>query len=490
MGLTITNTNTLSLLNIINRSTAKQAAALTQLSTGKKINRGSDNPAGLIALENLNAQLNSVNVGIENNQRTDSQLAVADAALEEVSTLLGEVQTLTAASANEGGLSAAEVAANQSQIDQAIDSIDRIIRTTSFNGKRLLDGTLGINTSGIDSTKVTNLRVFSRPQGTAAITVTATITASAQTASAGIIATAFNAAGTNYNTSGTTQLSITGTLGNAVIELGSGLTRSSIISAINNATSQTGISAINNARNEIQFDTTGFGTDEFISVDVLSGGVIKNNLGANTLSIVETSRTEGVDAAVSVNGQSATVDGLDVYFTANGLSLQYSLSEDYGYGRTASRSNTETFSVEATGGATFQLGTDTTSLRTIGINSLLSVKLGGGDAGAFLTDLRGGQSADLNSDVATALKTVNKAIQDVATERGRIGAFQKFQVQSATRSLEANKIGLTTASSIIGDTDFAVATTELNKQSVLVNSGISLLGLANQQASQLLSLLG
>jgi len=285
---------------------------------------------------------------------------------------------LVAASANDGALSASEVAANQSQIDSAIQSIDRIIRTTSFNGKRLLDGSLSITSSGIDSTKVENLRVFSRPQVTAAMTVTATITASAQTASAAFAAASFGAAGTTLNTSGTTQLSITGTLGNAVIEIGSGLTRDAIITAINTATAQTGVSAVT-IGNNIEMHTNGFGSDEFISVDVLSGGVLKQTGTSTTFGLTETTRSEGVDAAVTVNGQSANVDGLDVYFTANGLSFAYSLPEDYGYGRTANRSNTETFNIETTGGATFQLGTEASTRQTIGLNSLYSFKLGGGD---------------------------------------------------------------------------------------------------------------
>ncbi len=491
MGLTVTNVNTLQLLNIVNKTQASQSNVLSQLATGSRINRGRDDPAGLIALQGFNSELTAVNAALNSNQRTDSLLSTADAALEEVSSLLSEVEALVAASTNEGALSAAEISANQSQIDLAIGSIDRIMRTTSFNGKQLLSGSLAINTTGVDATKVTNLRVFSRSQATSAQTVTATITASAQTASAAFTPSSlnFSAAGTNINTSGSTDLFIRGTLGTATITLGSGLTRAGIISAINTATAQTGVSAVS-ISNQIELNTTGFGTDEVISIDVLSGGVLRDNINATTATISETSATYGVDAAVTVNGQVANVDGLDVNFTANGLSFQYSLEEDYGYGRVANRSNTETFNVETTGGATFQLGSDSSTRETIGVNSLFSFQLGGGDSGAFLSDVRGGGAADLNTDVATAFKTIKKAITDVATERGRIGAFQKFQVQSSINSLEATKTNLSAARSVIGDTDYAVATAELNRQNVLLNSGISLLGLANQQTSQILSLLG
>ncbi len=486
MALTITSTNTLQLLSIINRTQAKQANLLTQLTTGKRINTGKDDPAGLIALENFNAELTAVNAALDNNQRTNAQLATAEGAFTEISALLTQVESLVAASTNSGAISGAETAANQAQIDSAIASIDRIIRTTQFNGKKLINGSLAIDSSGVDSTKIDNLRIYSRGQGTSASTVTATITASAQAASA---AFAVGGSLTNVNTSGATSLSITGTLGNATITLGSGLTRTGIIAAINEATAQTGVSASNDGTG-LELNTTGAGTDEFISVDVLSGGVLKAQGAGTTSSIIETTRSLGVDAAVTINGQTANVDGLDVSFTSNGLSFSYSLDADYGFGRVANRSNTDTFNVEVTGGATFQIGTDSTTRETLGLNGLYSHALGGGDSGGFLSDIKGGSAADLNTDVATALKVVKKAISDVATERGRLGAFQKFTVETSINSLENTKSQLSRVKSLIGDTDFAQATAELNQQSVLLSSGISLLGLANQQAAQILSLLG
>ena len=62
MALTVTNTNTLSLLNILNRNSAAQANTFKQLTTGLRINAGKDDPAGLIALSMLNAELTAVNI--------------------------------------------------------------------------------------------------------------------------------------------------------------------------------------------------------------------------------------------------------------------------------------------------------------------------------------------------------------------------------------------------------------------------------------------
>ncbi len=100
-----------------------------------------------------------------------------------------------------------------------------------------------------------------------------------------------------------------------------------------------------------------------------------------------------------------------------------------------------------------------------------------------------GEAAALKTDPAEALTAVREAIGDIASIRGRIGGFQKFQVGSTINALQAAQIGLTEAASVIMDTDFALATAELNRQQVLIQSTIALLGIANQQGAQILSLL-
>lgn len=85
MALTVTNTNTLTLLNILNHNTASQAATMKQLSTGKRINTGKDDPAGLIALQTLNAELTAVSAALTSNQRTDAMLSIADSSIGEIS---------------------------------------------------------------------------------------------------------------------------------------------------------------------------------------------------------------------------------------------------------------------------------------------------------------------------------------------------------------------------------------------------------------------
>src|SRR5215813_8077175 len=94
MGLTVTNINSLSLLNILNRTSTEQSNTLTRLSTGSRINRGADDPAGLIVSRVMQTELTAVDRSISNNQRTDSMLNVADKAIGEVSSLINEIKSL------------------------------------------------------------------------------------------------------------------------------------------------------------------------------------------------------------------------------------------------------------------------------------------------------------------------------------------------------------------------------------------------------------
>ena len=143
------NTNVSSLVaqtNLAKSNTGLQTA-LTRLSTGLRINTGKDDPAGLIASEALGSDIVSVKAAISNSQQADQLIATADSALGQVSSLLNDIRGLVSEAANTGALSEDQIAANQLQIDSSLDAIDRISQTTSFQGRRLLDGSLGfINT--------------------------------------------------------------------------------------------------------------------------------------------------------------------------------------------------------------------------------------------------------------------------------------------------------------------------------------------------------
>ena len=155
------NTNIGSLISqtTLARNNDRLSVALQRFSTGFRINVGKDDPAGLIASEALRSDLTSVDRAIGNSERANQVIATADSALGQVSKLLNDIRGLVVEAANKGALSDDQIAANQLQIDSSLEAINRIARTTTFQGRRLLDGSLDF-LSNIDSvSSVTDLEV-------------------------------------------------------------------------------------------------------------------------------------------------------------------------------------------------------------------------------------------------------------------------------------------------------------------------------------------
>ncbi len=138
------NTNVSSLVaqKVLGRTNSQLQEALSRLSTGLRINSGKDDPAGLIASENLRRDITSANKAITNTERANQLIATGDSALAQVSNLLNDIRGLVVEAANTGVLSDEQIAANQLQVDSSLEAIDRIAQVTTFQGRKLLDGSL------------------------------------------------------------------------------------------------------------------------------------------------------------------------------------------------------------------------------------------------------------------------------------------------------------------------------------------------------------
>jgi flagellin len=119
--------------------------SLTRLSTGSMINRGADNPAGLISSTQLQSALAFLEAENQSYQRYDQIANTAEASLDEVSGLLSETQGLKVQLANTGALGEGEQAAIQLQIDANTQAIDRITSSAQFNGQLLFDGSMSLS---------------------------------------------------------------------------------------------------------------------------------------------------------------------------------------------------------------------------------------------------------------------------------------------------------------------------------------------------------
>ena len=121
-----------------------------KLATGQRINAGRDDPAGLIASENLEAQLAALEAETRAMDRNDAVARTADAALAEVGDMLVEREGLEVAMANTGAMSDAERAAIQLEMDSIDQATDRMVRSAEFAGVRLFSGEVTIPSSGGD----------------------------------------------------------------------------------------------------------------------------------------------------------------------------------------------------------------------------------------------------------------------------------------------------------------------------------------------------
>ena len=114
--------------------------SLERLSSAQKINRGADGPAALVISEGMRSQIASLHQAADNNTTAISLVQTAEGALNEVSTLLVDMRQRAVAAANIGLNDENMVNASQQEIENALDTIDRISTNTQFGSKNLLDG--------------------------------------------------------------------------------------------------------------------------------------------------------------------------------------------------------------------------------------------------------------------------------------------------------------------------------------------------------------
>jgi flagellin len=134
--------NTFSFQTQLSRSFRWQNEILQRLATGRRINSGKDDPAGLIAATNLESALTALEAESRSIQRVHSNANIADGHTAQLGAMMSELRGLVVASANTGGMSDAEIAANQMQIDNLSASIQRFSQDAiaSLDGINLPDG--------------------------------------------------------------------------------------------------------------------------------------------------------------------------------------------------------------------------------------------------------------------------------------------------------------------------------------------------------------
>jgi flagellin len=468
----VINTNVSSLIaqQSLTNANNELKTSLTNLSTGLKINSGADDPAGYIASQNLQAEQTGISMAIDNANRANNVIGTAAGGLNEVSNLLNQLDGLVNQSANTGGLSTAEVSANQLQVDSILSTINRIAGSTDFDGTQLLNGNLSYTTSSVAASAFTTLQVnaASLPANhTQAVVVQVT-----NSATAGDLE--FTGT-TSALPTGNITIQIQGNTGTQQLTFAGSSTLSSIANAVNNITQSTGVTASANGT-KLDFKASQYGSTQYVSVSAISG----------TFAVTggHSGKAFGTDAAVKVNGAAAQTSGLNVSYTNNDLDVQFTLSSGLNAGLT------KTFGITG-GGATFSLGATVTPTDTasIGIQDVSTGSLGDAVNG-FLSSLgSGGANSLTNTNLVNAQTIVSEAITQVATLSGRLGAFQKYTLGSTINNLGVAYENASAAESAITDTNFASETANLTRSQILQQSATTVLSQANSQPQNALTLL-
>ncbi len=512
------NTNVPSLIaqQRLNRSGSELQVRLERLSTGIRINRGKDDPAGLIISERIATDIKGIEQAIKNGERASAVISTTESALAEITDLLNSIKSLAVEAANTGAVSDEERNANQLQINSAIQSITRISNTATFGGLKLLDGSLDYTTSGLTTSTIKKAEIYGASFiGASSIDTTVDVIASAQKGS--LYLSGDNSPDPNGQLLSGVTLRIKGKDGVRELSFLASASYASIVAAVNQNSAITGVEAalINgNANSGLVFRSTDYGSKSFVTVERIDQPDESLNnfklfmFDANAdfpggapfpwanPALVPSKHDSGRDVSALINGILATGDGLNVSINSPNLSLKLLLDEQFAIGPALTP---KTFQITG-GGALFQLGPDINALQqtNIGIQSTAGENLGGtliNGTIQFLSSLQTGKGnsldeANTRKDFTPLEKIVEQAIDEVSFIRGRLGAFERNVLDTSTRSMQAAFENLTASRSIIRDADFAAESSQLTRAQILQSAGTTVLALANQSAQNILQLLG
>lgn len=457
--------------------------SLEKLSSGMRVNRAADDPATLIISEQMRAQLAGLNQAVDNSETAISMVQTTESALTEVTNLLTSLRKLAIHAANEGANDKNMLEADQLELSNALDTIDRITKNAQFGVKKLLDGSTGANGVGIGQglefiaaapeTKASpiegyNIRV--QKLGTRAILAgEEALTQEMVDAGEEITITEGGKTVSFVTTPGDTVGQTMGKLRNEIKENGLAL------------------DFIVGEENTITLEHQNYGSKSTFAASSTTGGLISEETR------VMQSPTPGQDVVGTIGGQIALGDG-QVLIGADGTSVQ-GLTVRY-TGETVTDADADD-DVDSAGrmavyqnSLIFQVGPNVGQTVSVSMVNTNTRVLGRGVANE--SDFRSIRDIDIRTAAGAenAQKLVDKAINEVNVVRSQLGAFQKNTLEANLRQLRINVEELTSSESTIRDADMAKEITAFTRNSIMVQSATAMLAQANQVPQTMLSLLG
>ena len=505
----VINTNVLSLnaQRNLNRTQGDIATAMQRLSSGLRINSAKDDAAGLAISNRMTTQVRGMNQAVRNAADAISLAQVGEGALQQVTDNLQRMRELAIQSRNATNSVSDRQSLNQ-EFQQLMQANDQIARTTAFNGRNVLDGSLGSAVFQVGAN--------------VGETISLDVSSSMRTNAIGKYASAsFSLATDTTATDGDTylmdedgDLTVNGVSIGAATAGGNGAgagSAKSVAEAINLTTDQHGVTATAgsttttvSATDITSFAFTDAGTDDTLTytlnvngTDVFTQGEADTPRSASDLAsdINAFSGTTGVVATVN-DDNSVTLTAVD----GRNIELQETLA-----GSTNADADTVVGyfgnTLDATGATSATNFAITKADVTLEAETSIALSFDAADdierlfgfADGTTTDTTAAQTLNTSdvlneNNVDLAIKRIDQAMSDVDTLRATFGALQS-RFESTIESLEVNAENVSAARSRIQDADFAMETANLTKAQILQQAGTAMLAQANVQSQGVLALL-
>ena len=480
--------------------------SLQRLSSGLRINSAKDDAAGLAISSRMGAQVRGLNQAVRNANDGISLAQTAEGGLQEVTNILQRMRELAVQSRNDTNTTSDRQSLD-AEFQQLLSEVDRIATTTAFNGRNVLDGTLGTATFQVGAN--------------VGETISVDVSTSMRTNSIGGYASVSYALANDVNDSTGDDFSLdnegdwalNGVNVGAAIDGANGQgdgSALSIVNAINLGTDDHGVTATADATtvtvtaaeiaNFAFTDTTAAGDDTLTYTLTINDQAIFTQGEGDTpydadglaSQINGQQATTGVSASVQANG--------DIVLTAaDGRNIE--IKEVRSAGSDATDSVVGYFGNTLTGAAE-QTNYDITKT-TINLSANTAIQFYVADAAANNILAAGpGAGATDTTDVSTldvsniltetasdlAINKIDEALSDVNTFRGTLGAIQN-RFESTVANLQSVSENISAAKSRVMDADFAAETAEMTKAQVLQQAGVAMLAQANMLPQAVLSLL-
>ena len=302
---------------------------LDHLSSGIRIRRAGDDPAGMVLANNLRHHLKGIEKATQNSEEGISMVQTAEGAMDEVSNLLLRIRTLTVQAANEGANNPASLAAIQAEFDSAISSITRTATDTRFGSLPLLQGQLSDNTINVadrdvlhtvlhDATKLPGgiklgsalTTTVAAPTTLGRSAVTVTLTGAVIPLPGTTVMQGLDQNGTTLDAVDGKSFTVTGPLGNRALTIPVGATINDVVAQVNAYSAQTGARAsYDSATGQLRVESTAFGNGplSIASADMTSGVSTIGLLDSDTSTVLNVTLT----GASSPLPGSTVIQGLD-----------------------------------------------------------------------------------------------------------------------------------------------------------------------------------